>query len=138
VEVPAPACGGTETILLVEDEAPVRDFVCRILRESGYQVLTAASGAEALAVWSEESGRIDLLLTDMIMPGGISGTDLASRLREENPNLGIVYTSGYSVGFVGRKIVLIPGVNFVQKPYPFEELLRVVRENLDRALAPSV
>ena len=127
-----PACGGTETILVVEDEIPVRDFVSRLLRQSGYEVLTAASGIEALAVWREEHERIDMLLTDMIMPDGFSGADLARRLRQENPRLTIVYTSGYSMDFVGRKLVLMPGINFLQKPYMPAELIRTVRENFDR------
>ena len=133
--VASPARGGSETILVVDDEASVRDFVSRILRQAGYEVLTSASGAEALAVWREKRDRIDMLLTDMIMPGGVSGSDLGMALREDNPQLTIVYTSGYSVGFMGRKIVLIPGANFVQKPYPPDDLIRIVRENLDRALA---
>ncbi len=126
------ARGGTETILVVEDEIPVREFVSRLLRQSGYEVLTAASGIEALAVWREDGGRIDMLLTDMIMPDGYSGADLARRLRQENPDLTIVYTSGYSMDFVGRKLVLMPGINFLQKPYMPDDLIRTVRENLDR------
>ena len=130
-----PARGGTETILVVEDEIPVRDFVSRLLKQSGYKVLTAASGTEALAVWREERGRIDMLLTDMIMPDGFSGADLARRLRQEDCALKILYTSGYSMEFVSRKLVLMPGVNFLQKPYTPDELIRVVRENLDRESA---
>ncbi len=131
------ACGGTETILVVEDEIPVREFVSRLLRQCGYEVLAAASGIEALAVWREDGGRIDMLLTDMIMPDGFSGADLARRLRQENPELTIVYTSGYSMDFVGRKLVLMPGINFLQKPYMPDDLIRTVRENLDREVVAA-
>ncbi len=126
------------TILVVEDEIPVRDFVAQVLRGSGYAVLTAASGSEALAVWGEEGGRIDLLLTDIVLPDGFSGADLARRLRREDAALKIIYASGYSMDFIGRKVVLMPGLNFLQKPYTPEELLRTVRENLHRESAVSL
>jgi PAS domain S-box-containing protein len=132
---PLPARGGNETILVVEDEIPVGNFVARLLRQHGYDVLTASSGIEALEVMEKESERIDMVLTDMIMPDGFSGADLARRLRDEHPHITIIYTSGYSMDFVGRKLVLLPGVNFLQKPYPPEDLIRLVRENLDRETA---
>jgi CheY-like chemotaxis protein len=130
-----PARGGSETILVVEDEIPVREFVSRLLKSSGYEVLTAASGIEALAVWREDHERIDMLITDMIMPDGFSGADLARRLHKEDSSLKIIYTSGYSMDFVSRKLVLMPGVNFLQKPYLPDELIRTVRENLDEVAA---
>ena len=127
-----PPRGGDETILVVEDELPVRDFVARLLAGSGYRVLTAATGTEALDVWRENREQIDLLFTDMIMPDGFSGADLARQLRHEDAGLKIIYTSGYSMDFMGRKVSLLPRVNFLQKPYPPQELIRTVRENLDR------
>ena len=130
-EIP-PALGGDETILVVEDEMSVRDFVCRLLESNGYEVLTAASGTEALDVWRAHHDRIDVLFTDMIMPDGFSGADLARQLRHEDPDLKIIYTSGYSMDFMSRKVSLLAGVNFLQKPYAPQKLVRVVRENLDR------
>jgi CheY-like chemotaxis protein len=124
--------GGHETILVVEDEMPVRDFVSRLLSESGYEVLTAATGTEALDVWRENHARIEMLFTDMIMPDGFSGADLARQLRREDARLKIIYTSGYSMDFMSRKVSLLPGVNFLQKPYAPNQLIRAVRENLDR------
>jgi PAS domain S-box-containing protein len=130
-EAPPPQ-GGHETILVVEDEMPVRDFVSRLLTASGYEVLTAATGTEALDVWRENRDRIDVLFTDMIMPDGFSGADLARQLRHEDADLKIIYTSGYSMDFMSRKVSLLAGVNFLQKPYAPEKLIRTVRENLDR------
>jgi PAS domain S-box-containing protein len=127
-----PAAGGHETILVVEDEMPVRDFVTRLLAGRGYEVLTAGTGTEALDVWREHHDRIQMLFTDMIMPDGFSGADLARQLRREDAGLKIIYTSGYSMDFMSRKVSLLPGVNFLQKPYAPQQLIRAVRENLDR------
>lgn len=129
---PPPLRGGDETILVVEDEVPVREFVTRMLLDRGYEVLTAATGTEALDVWRRNRDRIDLVFTDMIMPEGISGADLARQLRQEQHDLKILYTSGYSTDFVSRKVDLQPGTNFLQKPYAPQQLIRAVRENLDR------
>lgn len=129
---PPPLRGGDETILVVEDEIPVREFVTRMLLDRGYEVLTAATGTEALDVWRRNRDRIDLVFTDMIMPEGISGADLARQLRQEQHDLKILYTSGYSTDFVSRKVDLLPGTNFLQKPYAPQQLIRAVRENLDR------
>ncbi len=127
-----PARGGSETILVVEDETPVRDFVCRTLTQSGYRVLLACSGTEAIDVWRQRREEIDLVLTDMVMPEGISGADLGKRLRTDGDDVKVIYTSGYSTEFVGRTIALQPGVNFLQKPYQSQQLIRTVRAYLDQ------
>lgn len=127
-----PVRGGSETILLVEDESPVRDFVSRVLRQNGYEVLSAGSGGEALDVWERNRGRIDLVLTDMVMPEGMSGPELARRLQSDTEDVKVIYTSGYSTDFIGRNVTLIPGVNFIQKPFQTQQLVRTVRDYLDQ------
>src|SRR5207249_1193204 len=100
---PEPAVrGGTETILVVEDEQPVRELVCSFLQTHGYKILAAESGARALEVWREHSNEIGLLLTDVVMPGQLSGRELAERLRAGKPSLRVIFTSGYSADGVGK------------------------------------
>jgi CheY-like chemotaxis protein len=124
--------GGKETILVVEDEPALRELVSHILRDLGYDVMEAIHGKEALKVWEGRSRHVDLLLTDMMMPEGITGSELATRLREDAPELKVVYTSGYSPELVGRDLQLQPGLNFLPKPYNPRTLARTVRECLDR------
>ena len=125
---------GRETILVAEDEDPLREMVVQVLRIQGYTVLQAASGRQALEVW-EQSGRpIDLLLTDMVMPGGIMGGDLAEHLSSQCPCLKVIYTSGYSPGMAGKDASLLEGRNFLPKPYSIGRLAQFVRECLDAPL----
>jgi PAS domain S-box-containing protein len=126
-ELPA----GTETILLVEDEPLLRSRVASLLQSRGYTVIEAASGARALDIWHEQRGTIDLLLTDLVMPDGLSGRDLAVRLRAENASLPVLFTSGYMPEPTADER-FIEGVNFVEKPFPPSKLLQVVRQVLDR------
>ncbi len=93
---PAPVTGGHETILLVEDEEILREMARDILKNCGYRLFEAATGKEALKLWSECGDKIDLLLTDMVMPEGISGVELAERLLADRPDLKIIFTSGYT------------------------------------------
>jgi two-component system, cell cycle sensor histidine kinase and response regulator CckA len=123
--------GGTETILLVEDETSVRLLMGNVLQRCGYTVLRAESGVAALKLWKECNQPVHLLLTDLVMPDGMSGFDLASRLQAEKPELKIVFTSGYSAG-AGKGPPLIEGENFLQKPYSPQKLARVVRNCLDQ------
>ncbi len=125
------ARGGTETILVVEDEPPVRELVCRVLKECGYGVLQAGTGAEALKVWSNHQDEIDLLLTDIVMPDGMTGRDLAGKVQAERPGLKAIFTSGYSADIIGKDFVVQEGLNFLQKPYVPQKLIRVVRKCLD-------
>jgi two-component system cell cycle sensor histidine kinase/response regulator CckA len=123
--------GGRETILVVEDERPLRSLVTNVLMQSGYTVLEAPSGMTALDVWARHRHEIQLLLTDVVMPDGMSGLELAHRLRRDRPDLRVIYTSGYSAEIATRGIQLQEGFNFLSKPYRAPELLRMVRANLD-------
>jgi CheY-like chemotaxis protein len=123
---------GDEVILVVEDEPAVRLLVNNLLQRCGYTVLLAGSGVAALDVWKEHKDRIALLLTDMVMPDGLSGRELASRLQLERPNLKVIYSSGYSATVGGKSPELTEGVNFLQKPYPPHHLAKTVRDRLDR------
>ncbi|HXR06525.1 MAG TPA: response regulator, partial [Candidatus Acidoferrum sp.] len=125
------AATGSETLLVVEDEPSLRELVVRILELCGYRIYQAQNGVEALQVWEQHKHEIDLLLTDMVMPEGISGRQLAERLQKEDPALKVIYTSGYSPGMAGKDIALLEGFNFLAKPYPPSRLAQVVRECLD-------
>jgi CheY-like chemotaxis protein len=129
--------GGTETILLVEDDSAVRLLSGVLLERHGYRVLMARDGHEAQRVWEEHRSSIKLLLTDIVMPGGISGRDLAARLRLHDPQLRIIYTSGYSAEIAGRELILQEGQNFLQKPARPKQLLETVRRILDAQLPHS-
>jgi CheY-like chemotaxis protein len=129
--VPASPRAGNETILLAEDEPGLRLLSRIALERFGYRVLEAADGVEALQRWREHSGEIALLITDLMMPAGISGQELARQLRSERPNLKVIFTSGYSAEIAGREIELGEGESFLQKPCPVDRLLETVRHNLD-------
>jgi len=129
--VPAPVRGGSETILLVEDESLVLLMVERILAEAGYTVLIAASAAAAREVWREHWEEIDLLLTDMVMPGGFSGKQLAEVLRGQNRGLRVIFMSGYSAELQSRDLDIKEGIRFLQKPFTQSVLLEAVRRQLD-------
>jgi PAS domain S-box-containing protein len=125
------AVGGPETILLVEDESSLRNMAGIALSRLGYRVLEAADGAAALAVWKEHRAEISLLLTDLVMPGGLNGKDLAEQLLAEAPQLKVVYTSGYSTHVATQNLNLEEGVNFLPKPYPLARLTQIIRRRLD-------
>jgi two-component system, cell cycle sensor histidine kinase and response regulator CckA len=123
--------GGEETILVAEDEDVLREMVVQILKIQGYNVLEAKCGQQALNVWENSGRHVDLLLTDMVMPGGIMGSDLAHRLLAQSPTLKVIYTSGYSPGMAGKDISLLEDRNFLPKPYSIVKLAQFVRECLD-------
>ena len=123
--------GGTETILLVEDERPVRELVARVLQRYGYKIWQASSGHDALGVWQEYKSEISLLLTDLVMPGNMNGHELAEKLWAEQPGLKVIFTSGYSADIVGKNFKLDPELNFLQKPYHPQTLALIVRQCLD-------
>ena len=123
--------GGTETILVVEDEAPVRELECDFLAGYGYKVLHAESGVKALAVWQQNKDKIDLLLADLIMPDCLNGHELAEKLWEEKPKLKVIFTSGYSEDVAGKDFVLRHGSRYLQKPYDLMKLALAVRDCLD-------
>jgi signal transduction histidine kinase/ActR/RegA family two-component response regulator len=122
-----PAFSG-ETILVVEDAAPLRDLVCQALNVSGCTVLSAAEAQEALRILSQQKGMIHLLITDVIMPG-MNGPALAKQVRAMRPETKILYMTGYSGEFV-RSDMLIPGVSFIQKPFTPADLRRKIRKML--------
>ena len=124
---PSPA---GETVLLVEDEEAVRRVAAKTLVASGYRVLSAKDGPEALAVAAHEGGKIDLLLTDMVMPG-MTGRELAEQLTAIRPATRVLYMSGYTEDEVVRATVAVAGHAFLQKPFDPEALARKVREVLD-------
>jgi len=128
-----PAGGGSETILLVEDEAGVRTTVGRALERCGYRVLRAANGEEAIQRWEEADASVDLLLSDMVMPKGISGLDLADRFRRDCPALRVIVTSGYSVDLQRRGALTGAHMSYLSKPYDIATLARAVRKCLDEA-----
>ena len=127
---PAPGHHGGETVLLAEDEAQVRRLVGDILQRSGYQVLAAATPAEALALSERHAGRVHLLLTDLVMPG-MSGRQLAERLTISRPDAKVLYVSGYTGSLLVSHGALEEGVAYLQKPITPDTLLRKVREVLD-------
>jgi PAS domain S-box-containing protein len=123
---------GTETLFVVEDEDKLRQLVVGVLEKCGYTVIAARSGVEALEMWPQLAGRVSLVLTDLVMPGGVTGRDLAERLRQHTPNLRVVYTSGYTAAQSRTGEPLVEGANFLQKPYQPNMLARIVRAALDR------
>ena len=121
----------SETILLVEDEAGVRQLAKRILDRAGYRVLEASNGEDAERLFVNHSGPIDLLVTDVVMPG-VGGPELLSRLRVRAPALRVLYMSGYTEQSTVQKAGIDDGLPFVQKPFTAGEFVRQVREALDR------
>ena len=128
---------GSETVLLVEDEPIVCDAVTTTLERAGYRVLKAGNGPQALELWDRHRDEIRLLLTDLVMPQGMSGRELAARLRTSDPALRVVFMSGYSAEMAGRELALHSGQDFIQKPYSSQQLLETVRQALDRYPAPA-
>jgi two-component system, cell cycle sensor histidine kinase and response regulator CckA len=131
--VPAEASArkqGTETLLLVEDAEALRSMIHEILVDAGYVVLEAADPQEALERAEANRGRLDLVLTDVIMPG-MYGPDLVKRVQEMDPGIGAVFMSGYTNEAVSRQGVLRPGTRFIQKPFTSDVLLDAIRDALD-------
>lgn len=120
--------GGSETVLLVEDDIALRRMTALCLRKLGYAVLEAGTGSEALKQWENHAGRIDLLLTDMVMAEAMTGLELAERLMRQRPELKVVISSGYSPDLVRPDA--LPGLNFLVKPYDPATLARCVRKSL--------
>ena len=130
--VPRGSIGRPTTVLVVDDEPAVRDLAASVLALAGYHVLTAESGPVALDLWRAHGDAVDLLLTDVVMPHGMSGPQLASTLLAEAPELPVVFTSGYSAETNAEGFTLEQGVNFLQKPYQLGMLVRVVRQAVER------
>jgi len=122
---------GRETVLVAEDEDALREMVVQVLTVQGYTVLAANSGKKALEVWEQANRPVDLLLTDLVMPGGVMGAELAETLLKRCPGMKVIYTSGYSPGMAGRDASLLGNRNFLPKPFSIGRLAQFVRECLD-------
>jgi hypothetical protein len=126
---------GDETILLVEDETVVRHLVAEILENSGYTVLQAGDGPSALELLRRHTNKLDLLVTDVVMPG-MSGPEVAQAVTSMRPGTQVLYTSGYTDSAIGHHGVLEPGIAFLQKPFSSDDLTRKVRGLLDESSVP--
>lgn len=124
--------GGSETVLLVEDSEPLRELTCTLLQKNGYSVLVAESAHSALALAEGGTQPFQLLLTDVVMPA-VSGRELAERLRASQPNLKVLFMSGYSSDIITTHGILQPGISFIQKPFSERSLMIKLREVLDSA-----
>jgi nitrogen-specific signal transduction histidine kinase/ActR/RegA family two-component response regulator len=123
--------GGTESILVVEDEAPLLKLMLHVLESHGYKVLGCSNGREALDLWREHRNRIDLLLTDLILPDGMTGNVLAGILKQSKPGLKILYTSGYNAERLAKEFQPGAPVNLIQKPFHAHKLVEMVFETLN-------
>jgi signal transduction histidine kinase len=133
---PTEVAGGNETVLLVEDEPVVRELAVATLREKGYTVVEAVNGEEGLRLARQHDGKIDLVLTDVVMPV-MGGKEMADALRTSHPDTKVLFTSGYTEDALGHHGVLRPGILFLPKPYLTATLARKVREVLDEGLIQS-
>jgi len=131
IERPAAMQVGTETVLLVEDNIEVRRFAAAVLERVGFAVLTAGSGPEAVTVAANHSGPIDLLLTDVILPGA-NGREVAERLKADRPGLAVLFMSGYTQNVIATDGVIEQGVDYLQKPFNAATLCARVREALQK------
>jgi signal transduction histidine kinase/ActR/RegA family two-component response regulator len=121
---------GTETVLVVEDQDEVREFAVQALANRGYRVLQAADGPQALALAERHSETIDVLLTDVVLPG-MNGRELAERFKMARPGIKLIYTSGYAQDIIANRGVLPSGVAYIHKPYTVDEIANKVREAIE-------
>jgi PAS domain S-box-containing protein len=135
---PTEVSGGNERILLVEDDIAVRLVAQKALSQLGYRVLVASDGNEARALWSLNRGAIDLLVTDMVMPGGLGGGDIAREFKSEAPSLKVIFMSGYSADIAGTDFRSQGSDSFLGKPFSVQELAAMVRRRLSSAPSPGV
>jgi len=131
VASPAEPPRGSETIMVVEDNGIVRKVMKRILKSIGYSVIEAGSGEEAVRICEQSKGKIDLLITDMVMPG-MTGRELSNLLTDKYPGLKVIFVSGYTDDAISHHGVLEPGMFFIQKPFVVQALAEKIREALDR------
>jgi two-component system cell cycle sensor histidine kinase/response regulator CckA len=127
---PGPPPTGTETILLLEDEGSLREIIKEVFQEAGYQVITADDSREALRLARAHQGALDIVVTDVVMPG-MGGREIAEAMTAERPGIRVLFISGYTDEAIGHHNVLDPDVHFLQKPFTAHALLRKVREVLD-------
>jgi len=136
-DVPATETGiagaeyGDESILIVEDDALVRDLALEILKSRGYNVLVAHRPDAAIQLSQQHPGKIDLILTDLVMPG-MNGSEMVDEIAVTRPEIGVLFMSGYTDTSIVRDGGLGPGASFLQKPFSPTTLARKVREMLDQ------
>ena len=123
------------TILFVEDESSIREMTTMYLEAEGYRVIEANDGAQAVMLLKKREQEIDLVLTDLKMPGGLNGQQLVERLQADRPNLKAIFVSGYSSELFGEETFLDETTNFLQKPYQLKNLSEMVQGCLDREKA---
>lgn len=123
---------GHETVLVVEDEEAVSRMVERTLTASGYSVLTAANGVDAREVWRKNRDRIDLLVSDLVMPNGVSGLDIGREFLADRPELGVIFVSGYTADVIRDEGDVPEGCQFIPKPFTREDLMTAVRTRLNQ------
>jgi two-component system cell cycle sensor histidine kinase/response regulator CckA len=128
---------GSETILLVEDDANLRNLVARVLKKCGYAVIVAGEGLEALAIASDPETHIDAVISDVVMPG-MNGREVVDKLLESRPQIAALLMSGYTDDEVLRRGVLHGDTAFLQKPFTPDQLARKVRDVLDRTIVAGV
>jgi CheY-like chemotaxis protein len=121
---------GSETVLLVEDEEMVRHMSRQMLETCGYTVIEAGNGIEALSQCESLNQKVDLLMTDVVMPT-MGGRELAERITQYYPNIRVLFTSGYTDDAIIRQGMLTEEMNFIQKPFTYEMLAKKVRDSLD-------
>jgi len=124
---------GTETILLVEDDLAVQMVTKVTLTRLGYQVLVAGNGHQALRIWQERKRDIQLVLTDMIMPEGLSGKDIAQQFKKDRPGIRLIFMSGYNADIAGTDFPQAEGDYFIGKPFEMHVLASTIRKSLDIA-----
>ncbi|MBC2694980.1 MAG: response regulator, partial [Desulfobacteraceae bacterium] len=129
-QTPVDDLGGSETVLIVEDDDNLRKFAQKALRQHGYKLLVAENGEDALKVCKEYDGQIDLMITDVVMPK-MGGRETADRLQPLYSQMKVIYMSGYTNNAIVRHGVLAPELNFLEKPFTPKGLAREVRETLD-------
>jgi PAS domain S-box-containing protein len=132
-EEPDAIAKGSGTVLVVEDEPALKSMVVRTLSRNGFHVLSADDGPAARRVWEVHREEIDLLLTDIVMPGGVTGWEVAKEFTAQHPNLAVIYTSGYSGEFETHSSDFEEGVNFIHKPFTQRRLLEIVHTAFDSA-----
>jgi len=118
-------------ILVVEDKEAVRLIIRAVLERNGYSVVMANNGEEASVAWAKHKHEINLLFTDVVMPGGVTGKDLADTLRAERPELKVVFCSGFGADIIGPEVVDAPGNFFLAKPFDVARLAQVVKQALE-------
>ncbi len=123
--------GGNETILIVEDERDLRDFVARELRRHGYRIFEAVDGPSALQIWAQYKKEINLVFTDVIMTGGMNGREVAEKIWADEPKMKVIFSSGYGAETLGKDFKLDPGIQYLQKPYLPQTLTKTIRNCLD-------